>query len=133
MFGHAGGSDTRVTLALQPHRMLQPPELAVRRVCTDGKINMEYQFSGPSVVQTRISEILNEGWKVAFNVKFDELSQADHIQQTALGLYNVNTWRQFGATDPWADNVWLLCRTVGVISLNWPRYCDPARDTLPRR
>ena len=99
-------------------------------MCTDGKINMEYQFSGPSVVQTRISEILNEGWKVAFNVKFDELSQSDHIQQTAFGQYNVNTWRQFGAADPWADNVWLLCRTVGGISLNWPRYCDPARDEL---
>ena len=98
--------------------------------CADGKINMEFQFSGPSVVQTRIAEILDEGWSVAFNVTFDELNQQQHIQQTALGQYNVNTWRQFGADDPFADNVWQLCRTVGGISLNWPRYCDESRDAL---
>jgi ABC-type transport system substrate-binding protein len=39
-------------------------------------------------------------------------------------------WRQFGAEDPALDNVWLLCRTVGGISLNWPKSCDPARDEL---
>ena len=39
-------------------------------------------------------------------------------------------WRQFGAEDPALDNVWLLCRTVGGISLNWPKFCDPARDEL---
>ncbi len=98
--------------------------------CTDGKINMEYQWSGPAVVQTRIAEILNEGWSVAFNVTFDELPQDDHIQQTALGQYNVNTWRQFGGDDPWTDNIWLLCRTIGGISLNWPRFCDEGRDAL---
>ncbi len=31
-------------------------------MCTDGKINMEYQWSGPAVVSTRIAEILDEGW-----------------------------------------------------------------------
>ncbi len=98
--------------------------------CTGGKVNMEFQWSGPSVVQTRIADMFNQAWSVAFNVKFDELNQQDHIQQTALGQYNVNTWRQFGADDPWADNVWLLCRTVSGISLNWPRYCSPERDTL---
>ena len=29
---------------------------------------------------------------------------------------------------PAADNVWLLCRTIGGISLNWPRFCDEERD-----
>ncbi len=96
--------------------------------CTDGKINMEYQWSGPSVTGTRTSEIFDEGWSVAFNVTFDELAQDDHIQQTALGGYNANLWRQFGGDDPMLDNVWLLCRTVGGISLNWPRYCDEDRD-----
>jgi ABC-type transport system substrate-binding protein len=99
-------------------------------MCTDGKINMEFQWSGPAVVQTRIAEILDEGWKPFFNVTFDELPQDDHIQQTALGQYNVNTWRQFGAADPMADNVWLMCRTVGGISLNGPRYCSEERDAL---
>lgn len=98
--------------------------------CTDGKINMELQWSGPSVVQTRIAELLNEGWEPFFNVEFQELPQDAHIQETAFGLYNVVTWRQFGAIDPANDNVWLLCRTVGGISLNWPKFCDEERDAL---
>jgi peptide/nickel transport system substrate-binding protein len=99
--------------------------------CTDGRINMELQWSGPSVTQTRVAEILDEGWKAGgFNVTFDELPQDAHIQQAALGQYNVVTWRQFGATDPSTDNVWLLCRTIGGISLNWPKFCDEARDAL---
>ena len=98
--------------------------------CTDGKINIEFQFSGPSVVQTRIAELLDEGWSVAFNVTFNELLEDEHIQQTAFGQYNVNTWRQFGAANPTNDSVWLMCRTIGGISLNWPRYCDEERDAL---
>jgi peptide/nickel transport system substrate-binding protein len=98
--------------------------------CTDGKVNIELQWSGPSTEQTRIADLLDQGWSVAFNVTFDELLQDEHILQTALGQYNVNTWRQFGAEDPLADNVWLLCRTIGGISLNWPRNCDEARDAL---
>lgn len=99
--------------------------------CTDGKINIELQWSGPAVVQTRIAELLDEGWKNAgFNVSFDELPQDEHILQTAIGQYNVVTWRQFGATDPALDNVWLMCRTIGGISLNWPKYCDESRDAL---
>lgn len=98
--------------------------------CTDGKINIELQWSGPSVVQTRIGDLLDENWSGSFNTTFNEIAQDEHILQTALGQYNVVTWRQFGAEDPAADNVWLLCRTVGVISLNWPRSCDEERDSL---
>jgi peptide/nickel transport system substrate-binding protein len=98
--------------------------------CTDGKINIEFQFSGPSVVQTRIAELLDEGWSVAFNVTFNELLEDEHIQQTALGQFNVNTWRQFGASNPTNDSVWLMCRTIGGISLNWPRFCDEERDAI---
>lgn len=98
--------------------------------CTDGKINMELQWSGPSVVQTRIAEVLDEGWSAAFNVEFQEIPQDSHIQETAFGLYNAVTWRQFGAVNPADDGVWLLCRTIGGISLNWPKYCDESRDAL---
>jgi peptide/nickel transport system substrate-binding protein len=99
--------------------------------CTDGRINIELQWSGPSVVQTRIAELLDEAWSEAgFNVTFDELLQDEHILQTAIGQYNVNTWRQFGAANPANDNVWLMCRNIGGISLNWPRFCDPERDAL---
>ncbi|MEI8391005.1 MAG: ABC transporter substrate-binding protein [Actinomycetes bacterium] len=99
--------------------------------CTDGKVNMEWQYTGPSVVGQRITDLFNASWGAAgFNVTNDELAQDDHIQQAALGQYNVIGWRQFGAYQPSTDAVWLLCRTIGGISLNWPRYCDPARDTL---
>ncbi len=98
--------------------------------CSDGKINMELQWSGPSVIQTRIADLLIEGWSDSFNVTRDELPQDEHIQQTALGQYNVVTWRQFGAPDPALDNVWLECRSIGGISLNWPKYCDESRDAL---
>ncbi|MEO6652950.1 MAG: ABC transporter substrate-binding protein [Ilumatobacteraceae bacterium] len=98
--------------------------------CTDGKINIEYQWSGPSVVNTRIADLLDQAWSASFNVTFDELLQDEHILQTAIGQYNVNQWRQFGAEDPAGDNVWLLCRTIGGISLNWPRLCDEERDAL---
>jgi peptide/nickel transport system substrate-binding protein len=98
--------------------------------CTDGKINIEFQYSGPSVIQSRIADLLDEGWSVAFNVTFNELLQDEHISQTAFGQYNVNTWRQFGAANPTNDNVWLLCRTIGGISLNWPQFCDAERDAL---
>lgn len=99
--------------------------------CTDGKINIELQWSGPAVVQTRIAELLNESWTEAgFNVTFDELLQDEHVSQTAFGQYNVNTWRQFGAENPADDRVWLMCRNIGGISLNWPRYCDEERDAI---
>jgi ABC-type transport system substrate-binding protein len=99
-------------------------------LCTDGKVNMEYQWSGPSVLATRIADFYNENWKASFNVTFDEKSQADNIQEAALGIYNVVGWRQFGAENPGDDRVWLECRNIGGISLNWPRYCDDARDSL---
>lgn len=112
------GSDINTTLGDTP-------------ACTDGKINIEYQWSGPAVIQTRIAELLDEGWQNAgFNVTFDELPQDEHILQAATGQYNITGWRQFGATDPSGDNVWLMCRNVGGISLNWPKYCDEERDAL---
>jgi peptide/nickel transport system substrate-binding protein len=98
-------------------------------VCTDGKINMELQWSGPSVDQTRIADLLEQAYTEAgFNVIRQEIPQDDHIIQVALGQYNMVTWRQFGSPGIAPDNVWLLCRTIGFISLNWPRFCDEERD-----
>lgn len=107
-----------------------PVDADGKELCTDGKVNMEYQWSGPSVLATRIADFYNEGWGESFNVTFDEKSQADHIQEAALGIYNVVGWRQFGAENPGDDRVWLECRNIGGISLNWPRYCDEDRDAL---
>ena len=98
--------------------------------CTDGRINFELQYSGPSVAQTRIAELLIDSWDPYFNVTEQELLQDSHIIEVALGQYNVVTWRQFGAVDPDNDVLWIECRAVGFISLNWPRDCDPERDAL---
>lgn len=98
--------------------------------CTDGKVDMEFQWSGPSVIQTRIAELYDQGWSEFFNVKFQELPQDAHIQEVAFGVYDVVTWRQFGAVNPADDRVWLICKTIGGLALNWPRYCDEERDAL---
>ena len=98
--------------------------------CSDGRINMELQHSGPSVVQTRIADLLVDNWADHFNVTVQELLQDSHIVQVALGQYDVVTWRQFGAVDPDNDVVWLECASVSFISLNWTRYCDERRDEL---
>ncbi len=98
--------------------------------CTDGRINVQYQYAGPSVIAARLGDLLTSGWSAAFNVTITEVFQDDLIENAALGRYNVNSWRQFGAEDPAADNIWLQCRTIGAISLNWPRYCDEERDAL---
>ena len=98
--------------------------------CSDGKINMELQFPAGSVVLEQTGDLLIQGWGESFNVEIQTIPQDEHIQEAALGQYNAVLWRQFGAEDPALDNVWLLCRTVGGISLNWPKSCDPARDEL---
>jgi peptide/nickel transport system substrate-binding protein len=98
--------------------------------CTNGKINMEYKFVEGSVIAQRAAELFEKGWSVAFNVDFDLNNQQQHIQAAALGTYNAMAWRQFGAFRPEGDNVWLMCRTVGFISLNWPKFCDEERDAV---
>ena len=96
--------------------------------CSDGKINMELQYPAGSVVLDQTADLLIQGWGESFNVTVQTIPQDQHIQEAALGQYNVVLWRQFGAEDPALDNVWLLCRTVGGISLNWPKFCDESRD-----
>ncbi len=99
--------------------------------CTDGKINMELQYSGPSVTQTRIADILTAGWEPFFNVTEQELLQDAHILEVAIGQFQVVTWRQFGAIEPDNEVVWLECATAeGFITLNWVRWCSPERDEL---
>ena len=98
--------------------------------CSDGRIDMELQHSGPSVIQTRIADLLVDSWADHFNVTVQELLQDNHITEVALGHYDAVTWRQFGEVDPDNDVVWLQCASVSFISLNWTRYCDTERDGL---
>ncbi|WP_395159272.1 ABC transporter substrate-binding protein, partial [Ilumatobacter sp.] len=98
--------------------------------CSGGKIDVELQWFGPAVITTRTAEILDQGWGGHFNVAFDELAQDTHIQEIALGQYDAAIWRQFGAVDPSLDRLFLICRTIDVISLNFARYCTDERDAL---
>lgn len=98
--------------------------------CTDGRINIVYTYQGGAVVAERLAELLDRGWSVAFNTTFDPVNQQDLIARAAIGQYDVMAWRQFGAGNPALDNVWVFCRTIDFISINWPRYCDEERDAL---
>ena len=99
--------------------------------CSNGKVNIELQFSGPSTRQTRIMDVLSAGWEPYFEVERQQLPQDQHILQTAIGQFQVVTWRQFGAADPDNEVVWLECATAtGGITLNWVRLCNEDRDAL---
>ena len=99
--------------------------------CTDGKINMEFQHSGPSVVQTRVADLLTSGWQEFFNVTVKEVLQDQLIPNVAIGEWQVVAWRQFGSIDPDNEVIWLQCATADkFIALNWVRYCDEDRDAL---
>ncbi len=99
--------------------------------CTDGKVNIELQYSGPSVSQTRIADILTAGWEPFFNVTEQELLQDAHILEVATGQFQAVVWRQFGNVEPDLEVIWLECATAeGFITLNWVRWCNPERDAL---
>ena len=98
--------------------------------CSGGRIDMELHFGGPSVENTRIAEVQADSWGDHFNVTTVEVLQDKLINDVVLGNYNVVNWRQFGSVSPDNDILWLECASVGFISLNFARYCDPERDAL---
>jgi ABC-type transport system substrate-binding protein len=99
--------------------------------CSDGRIDVEFQFASTGVIGARQADILAEGWGEAFNVDFDELAQDQHILQTFSGQYQATLWRAFGSLEPATGRHALMCRTIGEgISLNGPRFCSEARDAL---
>ena len=98
--------------------------------CSGGRIDMELAFGGPSVENVRIAELQTDAWEEFFNVTAVEVLQDKLINEVVLGNYNVVNWRQFGNIDPDNEMLWLECDSVGFISLNFPRYCDPERDEL---
>ena len=99
--------------------------------CENGKIDMELQYSGPSVVATRIADVLSADWEPFFNVAEQELLQDAHILEVATGQFQVVTWGQFGSIEPDNEVVWLECATAeGFITINWVRWCNPDRDAL---
>ena len=98
--------------------------------CANGRINLEYQHSGPSVGNTRAASFFADSWEDYFNVTVDEVLEDEHLKDVFLGAYDVVSWRLLGAVEPGSDVVWLECASIGPISLNFPRWCDPDSDAL---
>ena len=98
-------------------------------LCKGGKIVVKYTYaSNPE--NDRIYEVLSQLWKDAFSTEPDPIPQDQFITATALGNYELNLWRQFGSPDPDPDALWIVCSSIGDVSLNWTRFCDPERDQL---
>lgn len=100
--------------------------------CTDGRIDVEY-VDTPGTGQERNFAVLNEGWRDHFNVTPRFVPQDQFIVNTVLGNFDVTQFRLFGGVDPELDRVYLLCESIGGISVNVPRYCDPEIDELLAR
>ena len=98
--------------------------------CTDGKINIEYQYNGPSLTLDDTAGIMSNAWSPFFNITTQVVPQDDFIFEVALGQFDVTTWRYHGQLDPEVERAFLICETVGAISVNFSRYCDPERDAL---
>jgi ABC-type transport system substrate-binding protein len=98
--------------------------------CSEGKVNITYSDTGPSVSGERNFALFQEGWSPYFNVTPRFIPQDQFIVGTVLGDYQVTQFRLFGGIDPELDRVYLLCQSIGGIAVNVPRYCDPALDEL---
>lgn len=99
--------------------------------CSDGKVDIVFSFGAGTVAASREAEILEQGWKVGFNVEFNEIVQDSLVLNVATGQYQTTAWRQFGGIDPTDLRQNLLCRTVTEgISLNFARFCSEERDAL---
>ena len=99
--------------------------------CSNGKVDIVFSFGAGTVAASREAEILEQGWKVGFNVEFNEIVQDSLVVNVATGQYQTTTWRQFGGIDPTDLRQNLMCRTVTEgISLNFARFCSEERDAL---
>jgi len=95
--------------------------------CDGEKIKFEYKTT-PNVDNDLIFQALSEMWGDVVTVTKVPVEQAAFITEAAVGNYNAVLWRQFGATDPDSDMLWLDSESIGAISVNWPRIDDPEID-----
>jgi len=98
--------------------------------CTDGKIDMRVQMPGPSREADRTIDLLVDTWGEFFNVKATTKFYDRVVADVVIGNYDVALIQQFGEVDPDIEAIWMECGSIGFISLNFARYCDPERDEL---
>lgn len=102
----------------------------VPAACTDGRVDIEYQYNGPSLTLDDIAGVIGSAWEPFFNITTQVVPQDDFILEVALGQFDVSTYRYHGFLDPEVERAFLTCSTVGGVSINWARYCSPERDEL---
>jgi len=99
--------------------------------CTDdGRVIIEYQNNGPSLVLDEIHGVISDGWNPYFEVTHQVVPQDQHVNEVVFGLYDVATWRYHGFLDPGLEEFFFTCSTIGAISVNFARNCNPERDAL---
>jgi len=81
--------------------------------------------------QAVVQQIAEQWAQIGVNAQPKGTEQGQFIVDAALGNYDVNLWRQFGAQDPDGDYVWWTSNSVapiGALSLNFARLSDPQID-----
>lgn len=97
--------------------------------CTDGKVNMEYQYD-TNLSNDQIFDLVSDSMSAHFNITVQSLPNDIHIQEVIFGQYNFASWRYHGFADPTITTAFLACSTIGALSINWSRNCNEERDQL---
>ena len=97
--------------------------------CTDGKVNMEYQYD-TNLSNDTIFDLVSDAMSDHFNITVQSIPNDVHIQEVIFGQYNFASWRYHGFSDPDVDTAFLTCSTIGALSINWSRNCNEERDAL---
>ena len=98
--------------------------------CSGGRINMRLAVPGPSVESDRTLDLMASTWGEFFNLDTSVKPLDEMIIDVAIGNYDVALADAFGSVDPDNDVLFMECGSIGFISLNFSRYCDPERDEL---
>ncbi len=88
--------------------------------CTDGKITFEYKTT-PSTDNDLFFQTVQQLWADYATITKVPVEQAAFITTAAVGDYQMVLYRQFGALDPDYDAAFIDQRSLGGISINWPR------------
>ena len=98
--------------------------------CSGGRINMRLGVPGPSVESDRAVDLMAATWGEFFNLETTVKLLDELIVDVVLGNYDVVQVDAFGSVDPDNDVIFMECGSIGFISLNFTRHCDPERDEL---
>jgi len=88
--------------------------------CDGGKITFEYKTT-PSPDNDLFFQTVQELWSPLATISKIPVEQAAFITEAAVGNYEMVLYRQFGALDPDYDGAFIDQRSLGAISINWPR------------